>query len=257
MKLTYFNGLKTLTDAWDDNEIICLTESSIYLSESEDSLVKISDDTVVKLGHTFSSACSDAFATDLIRTCTSIPVPRIRRVIHWHLHDEGDGLIVMDLIRNSGQLHVCRPSLSIWMNLKVILMMRSYFQQLRRIDASYSSMPGPPDPQPAVCNGLQFVFDSKGLFPTPMALADYFNTELKLAEERGSRGYGPPPGCKPLNESITLVLTHNNLSMRNILLDSNGQIWIADWNWAGFYSTWFEYDFPPRTTTSPLGGNRQ
>jgi hypothetical protein len=52
VKLTYLYEPKSLADAWDDDEIIRLTESSIYLSESN-SLFQISDDTVVKLGHTF------------------------------------------------------------------------------------------------------------------------------------------------------------------------------------------------------------
>jgi hypothetical protein len=29
--------------------------------------------------------------------------------------------------------------------------------------------------------------------------------------------------------------------MRHILLDDDGLLWIVDWNWAGFYPTWFEY----------------
>jgi hypothetical protein len=29
--------------------------------------------------------------------------------------------------------------------------------------------------------------------------------------------------------------------MRHILLDDDGLLWIVDWNWAGFYTTWFEH----------------
>jgi hypothetical protein len=94
VKLTYLYEPKSLADAWGDDEIIRLTESSIYLSES-DSLVQISDDTVVKLGHTL-SACSEALAADLVRIHTSTVVPGIRRVIN---HKE----IVMDMIRGARQ----------------------------------------------------------------------------------------------------------------------------------------------------------
>ena len=224
---------KSSVDALDDDEIIRLAESAPYLSETEDSLVRISDDTVVKLYHNYSSSCSEALAIDLVRTSTSIAVPCIRRVIH-HLHDEGDGLIVMDLVQNARQLHVCWGSLSLWAKFKVILTMRYYLQQLRHIR---SITPGPLGPQPAMCHGLQFGFDPKGPFPTTKALAEHFHKELSFAE---GRGYDPP---QPLDESVftDLVLTHNDLNMRNILLDHDGQLWIVDWGWAGFYPTWFEY----------------
>ena len=45
-------------------------------------------------------------------------------------------------------------------------------------------MPGLVDPQPAVYNSLQFGFDAKEPFSSPMALAEYLNTELKLTKER-------------------------------------------------------------------------
>ena len=69
------------------------------------------------------------------------------------------------------------------------------------------------------------------------ALAEHFQKELSWAPYRG---YTPP---QPLDEPVfvDLVFTHNDLNMRNILLDQDGQLWIVDWGWAGFYPMWFEY----------------
>jgi hypothetical protein len=70
---------------------------------------------------------------DIVRTQITIPVPRVHRVIH-HLHDEGDGLIVMDLVKHARQLHTCWSSLSFPEKLEVVFTMRDYhLQQLRRI----------------------------------------------------------------------------------------------------------------------------
>jgi len=49
------------------------------------------------------------------------------------------------------------------------------------------------------------------------------------------------PNTKTLLDESVLVLTYNDLNMRNILLDRDGQLWIVDWRWAGFYATSFEY----------------
>ena len=76
-----------------------------------------------------------------------------------------------------------------------------------------------------------------------MYLANHFNMELRFAEDRASRGYAPAPGCQPLDESLftPLVFTHNDLNMRNILLDDDKRLWIVDWGFSGFFPTWFEY----------------
>jgi hypothetical protein len=227
------------SDTWDDNEIIRVVESSPYLPGSDESLVQISNDTVVKFGHTFTSSCSEALAMDLVRTQTSILVPRPKRVIH-HMHDEGNGLIVMEFIRNGRQLHVCWPTLSLWAKLKIILTMRRYLRQLPRIQDPRSTTPGPLASQPSVCNGLQFGYDPQGPFSTMTALAEYFHKLHHFSQYRSGQGYTPLP---PLNENFftRLVFTHNDLNMRNILLDDCGRLWIIDWGFAGFFPPCFEY----------------
>jgi hypothetical protein len=48
---------------------------------------------------TLSFSCAEADAMNLVRSQTTIPVPRARQVIR-HIHPDGTGLIVMDLIKN-------------------------------------------------------------------------------------------------------------------------------------------------------------
>lgn len=48
------------------------------------------------------------------------------------------------------------------------------------------------------------------------------------------KGYTPPT-------ARTFVFTHHDLAPRNILLDYSGQLWLVDWDYAGFYPRYFEY----------------
>ncbi|KAK0472488.1 hypothetical protein IW261DRAFT_1553340 [Armillaria novae-zelandiae] len=182
-------------------------------------------------------------AMELVRKQTRIAVPRMRRVIR-HLHPEGNGLIVMDLVPDSQQLRVAWPSLSLWGKLNVILTIRLYLRQLRHVHHSSSNhIPGPLGSTPLPCNGLQFGFDAKGPFPTISALETHFRNEHTAAEVRASRGWAPSPNCKPLDPSAftSLIFTHNDLNMRNLLLDKHGLMWVVDWGFAGFYPPWFEF----------------
>ncbi|OBZ70263.1 hypothetical protein A0H81_09755 [Grifola frondosa] len=185
------------SDTWTDEEIIRAVESAPYLEGSNDKLVQISKDTVVKLGRDWDSTTSEALAMELVRKQTRIAVPRMRRAIR-HRHPEGNGLIVMDFVPNAQQLRVAWPSLSVWAKLEVVLTMRLYLRQLRRVQHfSFNNTPGPLGPTPLPCNGLQFGYDAKGPFPTIFALETYFRKEHDAAEDRASRGWAPSPNCNP------------------------------------------------------------
>jgi thiamine kinase-like enzyme len=44
------------------------------------------------------------------------------------------------------------------------------------------------------------------------------------------------------NEDYPLVLTHQDLVPRNIIVgdDPDRTLWVVDWGWAGFYPEWWE-----------------
>lgn len=150
----------------------------------------------------------------------------------------------MDFVQNAQQLRVAWPSLSFFGKLKVVLTMRLYLRQLQRVQYPPSNnTPGPPGPKPFWCDGLQFGFDPRGPFPTISALEAYFRQEHGHAEHRASLGQAPPLNCEPLDTSAfaSLVFTHNDLNMRNLLLDDQHVLWVVDWGFSGFYPPWFEY----------------
>ena len=93
-------GQSPESDTWTDEEIIRAVESAPYLEGSDDRLVQISEETVVKWGREWDSTTSEALAMELVWKQTRIATPRKRRAIRYH-HSEGNGLIVMDLAPNS------------------------------------------------------------------------------------------------------------------------------------------------------------
>ncbi|KAJ3983553.1 hypothetical protein F5890DRAFT_1522356 [Lentinula detonsa] len=238
----YFQKLVRLPEhePWSDDEIIRAVDSASYLDGTDERLVKISENTVVKFCHDWETTVPESLAMELVYMQTRIAAPRMKRVLQHH-HAEGDSLIVMDFIPNSQRLEIVWPTLSMWSRLKIILTMRLYLRQIRRTLSS--NVPGPISPTPLPCSGLQLSLDPLGPFPTVATLEAHYRKQIADAEYYASRGWSPSPKSKPLPTSVftPLVFTHNDLNMRNLLLDDRGVLWIVDWGFAGFFPPWFEY----------------
>ncbi|KDQ18694.1 hypothetical protein BOTBODRAFT_29070 [Botryobasidium botryosum FD-172 SS1] len=172
---------------------------------------------------------SEALVMELVWSHTTIPTPHIRRKID---DDDDESLILMEYIEGR-QLSECWPSLPFWSKLRIVFTLRRYICQLRRIRTPYSSIPGPPGKTPQDCTGPVYLgFRPIGPFPDYASLSRFFN---KLANR------AKPPINQPFDDSRPLVLTHNDLSMRNVIIGVDGTVWIIDWGWAGFYPEWFGY----------------
>ena len=186
---------------WDDDESYRIVKSNPYLPGSDKRLVHVSDETAIELGVILESCYSEAeaLAIDLVRAQTSIPPVGCVRRITAHMHPDGFGLIVVDLIQNGRRLRECWHSLSFWMKIKVILTMRYYIRQIRRIKDVHSSPPG--------LTGSQFGFDPQGHgpFPTTTALEEHFRKVLRLAKHR-KHFVKSQPEYQPLDEP-THILT--------------------------------------------------
>ena len=103
--------------------------TSCHICPLFNAILKISDDTVVKICESFDLARSESLAMDLVRAKTSIAV---RRIIRRPFRKKGYDLIVMDLIPNAKQLHTCWHSLSFLAKLTA----RFYLRQLHCIRAA-------------------------------------------------------------------------------------------------------------------------
>ncbi|KDQ19479.1 hypothetical protein BOTBODRAFT_153390 [Botryobasidium botryosum FD-172 SS1] len=171
----------------------------------------------------------EALTMELVRSHTTIPTPHIRRKIPGRREDV---LIMMEYIEGK-QLSECWPSLPFLSKLRVAFTLRRYVRQLRQIRTPYSSVPGPPGDTPQDCIGpAYFGMRPMGPFPDYASLSHFFNDLARRTK---------PSVREPFDDSRPLVLTHNDLSMRNVLIGVDGRVWIIDWGWAGFYPEWFEY----------------
>lgn len=92
--------------------------STPCLEGSDNQMVPISEDTVLKEERLWEYAYAEALAMDLVRNQTSIPIPYMRKLVGVNGVD-GEGLILMDLVRNAERLETAWPSLSFWKKLKV------------------------------------------------------------------------------------------------------------------------------------------
>jgi hypothetical protein len=78
-------------------------------------------------------------------------------------------------------------------------------------------------------------------------LSAFFNRKLDIAksitfpDDHGNQIPCADPDSEPFDDSMPLVFTHQDLTMRNIILGKDGKIWLVDWGMSGFYPLWFEH----------------
>jgi hypothetical protein len=81
---------------------------------------------------------------------------------------------------------------------------------------------------PELCQGAPWLFGYRYRGP--------FNSSTELIKQ-----YKKIFGDLDFDDSQPMVLTHGDLSLRNIMLGHDGKIWLVDWGFSGFYPPWFEY----------------
>ena len=122
-----FRVLKTLTE-----------EFGVELDDA--GMCRITSDAVVKIEpDSFDGISSEALTLTLVARHTTIPVPRVRRVIRI----EGNQVaIIMDYIPGR-QLRHAWPAMSLFAKLRVAFTLRGYIRQLRAIRHPQTLVPGP------------------------------------------------------------------------------------------------------------------
>lgn len=169
-----------------------------------------------------------------VRTHTRIPVPQPR---YPHIR----GWLVMDLI-DGVTLRDCWDSLSWWMQLRVACTLRLYVRQLRALKGT---RPG------SLVDGMienHPLFDYRPVGPFRNATTFRIWCERAahyswvLSAERHRRD-GFPEDIKPypvMDREWSLVFTHGDLNLSNIILSKDGTLWIIDWASGGFFPPWLE-----------------
>ncbi|KZT25351.1 kinase-like protein [Neolentinus lepideus HHB14362 ss-1] len=204
----------------------------------------ISPDTVLK--RTQSSPC-ETYAMMVVASSTTIPVPRVRKCV-WR---KGDVWTFMEYIEGP-TLAEAWPTLSIWMKLWVAWKIRIYISQLRRLTPSLPAphIPGPKDSteNPRRCEGQFFTDIGAGPFSSYAELSAWYSKKADLAvclhRELCTRQDKTPSLSREelhFDDSAPLVLTHGDISLRNLILGKDGRLWLIDWGFSGVYPQWLEY----------------
>ncbi|KZT25358.1 kinase-like protein [Neolentinus lepideus HHB14362 ss-1] len=204
----------------------------------------ISPNTVLK--RTQSWPC-ETYTMMVVASSTSIPVPKVRKCVFR----KGDVWTFMEYV-DGPTLAEAWPTLSIWMKLWVAWKVRSYISQLRRLTPSLPvpHIPGPKDgtENPRRCEGHFFTDIGTGPFSSYDELSAWYSKKADLAvylhcERSAYLGEAPSLSREKLHfdDSVPLVLTHGDISLRNLILGKDGRLWLIDWGFSGVYPQWLEY----------------
>lgn len=172
----------------------------------------------------------------LIRSCTTIPVPRVLFQFRWLFHryfimDRLPGVTLDNVILTLSQDDAGR----------IQAQLRGYMQQLRNITRppaitnTIASVIG----GPFFCIRLHERQDISGPF------RDQHHMNLQLRHERPLEDF-PPSIQKMYRTTYPVVLTHNDFAVHNILVDNVPGIgWqvsaILDWETAAWLPSYWEY----------------
>ncbi|KAG6826476.1 hypothetical protein H0H93_016483 [Arthromyces matolae] len=171
---------------------------------------------------------------------TTIPVPRIRRVLPYKKYI----VYAMDYIPGQS-LDKVWDSLSVWRKIWIIFTLRRYIRQLHRIEASPETPPGALSnttvPKESWSHLWGPITSEKGPFDSSHALFNFLDQGSKRFADRRHLPNDSPVRHNLVDRSKPLVLTHNDLHLGNIILADDGRLWIIDWAWAGYHPKWFEY----------------
>jgi Phosphotransferase enzyme family len=187
-------------------------------------------DTVAKIGPPYHIG-PEATALNFVRSNTSIPVPKVRRYI-----TSGEyAYVLLEKIEGT-RLDRLWPSFTPLQRFITAWTLRGYILELRRASGNYKRrhVPGPMADTPQRCHGPPYLFNYRyqGPFECTRELLDFFN-KSPLCMNSGTQlddSYASQP----------LVLMHNDLSMRNIIVGHDGRLWLVDWEWSGFYPPFCE-----------------
>lgn len=130
----------------------------------------------------------------------------------------------------------CQPLDKCWNNLpydnqrQIATQIADMIAQMQSLSIS---QPGPLGGGPF--RGRFFTDYSAGPFKDTAELQDWFDHKLDICKH-----YNQAPKDIPLFQFTTFVLTHQDISPRNLILGQNGEVWLIDWAHAGAYPPAFE-----------------
>lgn len=181
------------------------------------------------------NAPHERVAVDFVRQHTRIPVPQVR---HRHLKR----WMVSEFI-DGNMLYACWNAQSTFMQFRIACTVRHYLVQLRRLQGT---IPGRLETH--IASGPLFDCNEKGPFTSRAG----FQAWCEMVAVTGwcslataFRHSGEANKMEPQQEPVThepwdLAYAHGDLNLTNLLLGSDGVLWVVDWAESGFYPRWWD-----------------
>ncbi|RYP79237.1 hypothetical protein DL769_003060 [Monosporascus sp. CRB-8-3] len=188
--------------------------------------------TIVKSGE--SVRMSEAETMKFVRDRTSIPVPQVYNA--YTDEESGHVRIVMEFIEGNNLDEVWDTYTDTGKE-SVISQLRGYMDELRQIKGSYiGSVDG------SWCNDHYFD-NGRGEYG-PFASEAEFNSGITRALRKSKPYDWVEFYCDIWEEVMVgheIVLTHNDLDPRNILVQGSNVVALLDWELSGYYPEYWEY----------------
>ena len=194
-------------------------------------IYKIDEKTVLKFGDTVRRA--EAETMQLVRRRTSAPVPSIHNVYE---NKDGQTMIVMDYVPGKN-LEDVWDTMSDESKARIIAQLSQHLKEIRSITGAFiGGVDGTP------CEDQ--IFEGKGSESGPYKSEDEFNAglvkSLKASEEGAWVDIVSDLITKHL-QGHEIVLTHNDFTPRNIIVQNDCVTGILDWELSGFFPAYWEY----------------
>lgn len=165
-----------------------------------------------------------------------VRVPCVKRTVKY----EADAYCIMERIKGT-TLEEAWAALSWFSTIKLALQLRRFINLIRSVTSLTAGSLAT-----GACRSF-WLEDRYGLpaGSSPEVVSSFIEfwagfVSIQKAKKAAVEGTGHaqvrvPPKAK------TFVFTHHDLAPRNILLDTSSQLWLLDWDYAGFYPMYFEY----------------
>ena len=186
--------------------------------------------------HVVPEVLEDAVKAMEVAHALGIRVPFPRRTIK----NDSSAYCIMDLI-GGVTLEEEWSKLGWFTTIRLAMQLRGFIRQLRSVTSQYAG---------SLVSGecKSFWLDDRFRIPdksAPSTITSFFRFWIDFVSIRKAKANAsipPLPSTAWISATAnTLVLTHHDLAPRNILLDRRNQIWLVDWDFAGFYPKYFEY----------------
>lgn len=199
-------------------------------------IFRIREDSVVK--HKSQMIPSELEIAELVRCETCIPIPFHQQFLPPGPQDN-EAYLVMEYVEGQNLADIW-DNLSWWMKFRVAVTLRYYYvHQLRQIPSRLGlSVPGPLGDSAEYCEGRLFTSDGPQRFTSYSGLCTWYADRLLWMQTIVRNEYAMK---SPAFDRRPLAIVHQDLYLRNLLLGSDGQLWMIDWELEGVYPDWFEY----------------